>query len=123
MPQVLSEMHICVALTYVRGEADDFSGGGGVSNALLEQMAAGRIIVAWDNAAFRQVLDERSAFLAPQGDREALLDALTQIHADPRAAEEKARTAAEIARGYSFESHLDRFASAAGRWLPAVKAE
>jgi glycosyltransferase involved in cell wall biosynthesis len=125
MPQALSEMQICVALTYVRGMHDDFSGGGGVSNALLEQMAAGRIIVAWDNAAFRQVLDERSAFLVDQGNCEALLDALMQIHNDPRAAEERARNAAEIAGGYSFESHLDQFASAAGQWLPAsaIKAE
>jgi glycosyltransferase involved in cell wall biosynthesis len=125
MPQALSEMHICVALTYVRGEGDDFSGGGGVSNALLEQMASGRIIVAWDNAAFRQVLDEQSAFLVPQGDRRALLDALIQIHEDPRAAEERSRKAAEVAEQYSFESHLDLFASAADRWLSpgGVKAE
>ena len=117
MPQLLSQMQACVALTYVRSGDEKFSGGAGVSNALLEQMAAGRIIVAWDNAAFRQVLDERSAFLVRQGDRHALMAALTHIRANPHAAEARAAEAAEVAENYGFDRHLELFADAAAPWL------
>lgn len=122
MPKVLEQMNACVALTYVRGTTDRFSGGAGVSNALLEQMAASRVILAWDNAAFRQVLDESSAYLIRQGDQLALLDALCRIHSDPAEARERAASAAAVAEGYSFDRHMDRFAAAAAKWLTAVKA-
>jgi glycosyltransferase involved in cell wall biosynthesis len=125
MPGLLSEMHVCVALTYVRNSGDRFSGGAGVSNALLEQMAAGRVILAWDNAAFRQLLDDSSAYLIPQGDEAALLDALIQIHSDPTSANARAAKAADMAEDYSFDRHLDRFTSAAREWLTEdeIKAE
>jgi glycosyltransferase involved in cell wall biosynthesis len=125
MPALLSQMHVCVALTYVRGGDDRSSGGAGVSNALLEQMAAVRIIVAWDNAAFRQVLDDDTAYLVRQGDRAALLDALRAIHSEPAAARARSAKAARVAEDYGFDRHMDRFASAAARWLTAnaVKPE
>lgn len=122
MPRLLSKMHACVALTYVRGSGDRFSGGAGVSNALLEQMAASRVMIAWDNAAFRQVLDESSAYLIQQGDQAALLDALERMHSNPAEAKEYAANAAVVAQGYSFDQHLDRFQSAAAKWLTAAKA-
>ena len=125
MPALLSQMHVCVALTHVRSGADRFSGGSGVSNALLEQMAAKRIIVAWDNPAFRQVVDESSAYLVRQGDRAALLEALVRIHAQPVEARARAERAARLAERYSFDSHMDQFASAAAQWVRTneVKAE
>ena len=125
MPALLSQMHVCVALTHVRSGADRFSGGSGVSNALLEQMAAKRIIVAWDNPAFRQVVDESSAYLVRQGDRAALLEALVRIHAQPVEARARAERAAQLAERYSFDSHMDQFASAAAQWVRTneVKAE
>jgi glycosyltransferase involved in cell wall biosynthesis len=119
MPRVLSRSDACVALTYVRTGTDRFSGGAGVSNALLEQMAAGRLIIAWDNVAFRQVLDEDSAFLVPQGDREAILDALIKIRASPEIAERRAVRAAKVAEQYSFDRHLALFVQAAAKWMPA----
>jgi glycosyltransferase involved in cell wall biosynthesis len=117
MPQLLSQMQACVALTYVRSKDEKFSGGSGLSNALLEQMAAGRVIVAWDNAAFRQVLDERSAFFVRQGDRKALLDALIQIRANPSAAAARAANGAAVAENYGFDYHLGLFEDAAAQWL------
>lgn len=125
IPALLSQMHVCVALTYVRRGGDRSSGGAGISNALLEQMAAGRIIVAWDNVAFRQVLDDDSAYLVRQGERAGLLEALRAIHSEPAAARARAAKAAKVAEGYGFDRHMDRFASAAAHWLPAnaVKAE
>jgi glycosyltransferase involved in cell wall biosynthesis len=121
MPAVLSRIHACVALTYVRGNTDRFSGGAGVSNALLEQMAAGRVIVAWDNAAFNQVLDDNCAFLVPQGDREAILAALVKMRASPSLAETRAARAAEIAENFSLDRHIARFSELAGTWLEGAE--
>jgi glycosyltransferase involved in cell wall biosynthesis len=125
MPNALSAMPVCVALTYVRSGNEHFSGGAGVSHGLLEQMAAGRVIVAWDNAAFRQVLCDDSAIFVRQGDREALLNALIEIRADPASAERRAANAARVAEDYGFERHFNRFESAAAQWLlpGAVKPE
>ena len=81
-------------------------------------MAAGRVLLCWDNPAYRQVLDEKSAYLVKQGDASALIDALRQIASDPDEASARARRAAGLARGYGFEAHMDLFAEAAARWLP-----
>ena len=114
----LQDMDVCVALTFAGSDLGSGSGGAGVSNSLLEQMAAGRVLVCWDNPAYRQVLDEKSAYLVKQGDASALIDALRQIASDPDEASARARRAAELARGYGFEAHMDLFAEAAARWLP-----
>lgn len=43
------------------------SGGGGLSMALLEAMAAGKVIVAWDSPVYRQILKHNhSAFLVEE---------------------------------------------------------
>ena len=50
LPDLVAGMHACVALTWARENV----GGGGTSNALMEQMAAGKTILAWDNVIFRR---------------------------------------------------------------------
>jgi glycosyltransferase involved in cell wall biosynthesis len=62
VPSVLELVDVVVALTF----AMDHLGGGGVSNALIEQMAAGKMIIAWDNKIFRKVLSEESAILVKE---------------------------------------------------------
>lgn len=109
LPVMLRGFDACVALT--RKSAD--GGGGGVSNALLEQMAAGRIILAWDNEIFRQLLDDTNAYLVPQGDVAAMEQALRSIVANPDEARAKALKAQETAKGYSFEAHIEKFVAAA----------
>lgn len=66
----------------------------GMSNALLEACAWGRIVVASDIAPNRAVLGDDYPLLFPSGDREALADALTRAFEDP-----EARAAATAAIG------------------------
>ncbi|MBN8224803.1 MAG: glycosyltransferase family 4 protein [Xanthomonadales bacterium] len=107
---VVADVDVCVALTLSSADL----GGGGISNALLEQMAAQRIIVAWDNDIFLQVLDGRSAYLVPQGDARTLADTLFHIANHRNEALEKATNARSLAQDFSIEAHVDRFFSIIG---------
>jgi glycosyltransferase involved in cell wall biosynthesis len=95
----------CVALTV----SSPRLGGGGVSNALVEQMAAGRILFAWDNDIFRQVLDASSAYLVPQGDAPALAGAMLRAACARGEALQRADGARRLSRRYSIETHVDAF--------------
>ena len=117
LPETMRAMDACVALGFVGVDKNGRGGGSGVSNAVLEQMAAGRIMLCWDNAAYRQVLDEDSCYFAPQGDVMALSATLDQIAQNTSTALRKADGAARRARDYSFDAHLDRFMAAVKRWL------
>lgn len=105
VPDILKEMDCCVALTYLT----DFLGGGGVSNALIEQMAAGKIIVCWDNNIFRKVLNEESAFFVPQGDSDALAETFIGIRNDKLTANNKAIQAKYLSKNYSIQEHVNSF--------------
>jgi glycosyltransferase involved in cell wall biosynthesis len=123
LPAALRDIDACVALTFVQSAGSELSGGAGVSNALLEQIAAGRLIICWDNAAFRQVLDSQSAFLVPQGDEVALRAAFEEIANAPNEALWRAECAASLADQYSFTAHLDKFAALANKLAPHLFAE
>jgi glycosyltransferase involved in cell wall biosynthesis len=118
VPKFLEDMDVCVALTFAGTDLKKGSGGAGVSNSLLEQMAAGRILLCWDNPAYRQVLDEKSAYLVKQGDPLAISGALKEVAGDLAEASSRAQRAAELARDSGFEAHMDLFAEAAAPWLP-----
>jgi glycosyltransferase involved in cell wall biosynthesis len=118
VPAFLEDMDICVALTFAGYDLGGGSGGAGVSNSLLEQMAAGRVLLCWENPAYRQVLDEKSAYLVKQGDASAIGETLMKIANDPGEASARAQRAAELARGYGFEAHMELFAEAVALWLP-----
>ena len=117
VPDFLRNMDVCVALTFAGSDLARGSGGAGVSNSLLEQMGAGRVLVCWDNPAFRQVLDDQSAYLVHQGDVVALREAFARIVDDPEGAASRARKAEALAQNYSLEAHMNLFAAAADRWL------
>jgi glycosyltransferase involved in cell wall biosynthesis len=117
VPKFLEDMDICVALTFAGADLKEGSGGAGVSNSLLEQMAAGRILLCWDNPGYRQVLDEGSAYFIKQGDVSAISGALKLIASDLAGASARAQRAAVLARGYGFEAHMSLFAEAAAAWL------
>lgn len=102
---IVRESDACVALTL----SSPTLGGGGVSNALIEQMAAGRILFAWDNDIFRQVLDPTMAYLVPQGDARALADAFLRVARHRGEALERAARAREKAAGYAIDAHVGRF--------------
>lgn len=102
---IVRDSDACVALTL----SSPGLGGGGVSNALVEQMAAGRILIAWDNDIFRQVLDSSTAYLVPQGDARALADAFLLVARHRLEALARAARAREKSAEYAIDAHVDRF--------------
>ena len=118
VPGFLREMDICVALTFAGSDLGGGSGGAGVSNSLLEQMAAGRVLLCWDNPGYRQVLDEKSAYFIKQGDVSSIREALANIASNLEDASARAQCAAELAHAYGFEAHMNLFATAVEHWLP-----
>jgi glycosyltransferase involved in cell wall biosynthesis len=105
MPDFLERMDVCVALT----RSSSSGGGAGISNALLEQMASGAVIVAWDSAIFRQVVDASEAYLVPEGDRRALADALVRIGEHPADAIQKAAQAQQKMRDFDIKERVREF--------------
>ncbi|MFL9557507.1 glycosyltransferase [Acinetobacter baumannii] len=75
MPSFLRNINVSVALTFSTASM----GGGGLSNALLEQMCSGNLIVAWDNPIFRQILNEDCSILVEQGNELKLVDTFAKI--------------------------------------------
>ncbi len=72
---------------------------------VLEAMARGLPIIATTTQGPREVLDATCAMLVPPGDSEALAQALMQCLAQPEAARDRARRAAEYFRSrYAAES-------------------
>lgn len=91
------------------------SGGGGVSNALLEMMAAGKAIVAWDNPTYSQVLTHGvSGHLVKDRDSTALGRGILCLVGDSEYSELLAKRAQEIARGYDWPIIADRFLEVIG---------
>jgi glycosyltransferase involved in cell wall biosynthesis len=117
IPSTLAGMDVCVALTFVRQGGAEKSGGSGVSNALLEQMAAGRVCICWDNAAFRQVLDDDSAYFVEQGTVDALEAVMIEISENPEEARRRAANAASLAERYGIDGHMSQFGAATRAWL------
>lgn len=111
VPAALGSCGVLVQLTRSLGG----EGAGGVSHSLLEALAAGRLVVAWDSPVYRQVLDERSGVLVPEGDVGAIEALVRRCLAEPAfAAElsERAQRGAELARDYSCERHVEGFLAA-----------
>lgn len=101
----LSQMDVCVAFTFASSER----GGGGTSNAMMEQLAAGRLLLAWDNVIFRQWLDQDTAFLVPQGDVPAAVAALAAIATDPAVARARAAAGQAVVADFDVPTMMRRF--------------
>jgi glycosyltransferase involved in cell wall biosynthesis len=112
MPEVLARMDVCVALGFVGS-----NGGSGISNAVIEQMAGGRLLLCWDNVAYRQILGDESALFVPQGDVRALVEALVGILRHSADARRRAAQGLLASCSYSFDMHMDRFEAVARPWL------
>jgi glycosyltransferase involved in cell wall biosynthesis len=106
----LSSVDVCVALTYSSNDL----GGGGTSNALLEQMAANKIIVAWDNNIFRQLLNPKRAYLCKQYSVEGLLNALEDIRKKPELAINKSIEAKNFISKFKLSVQLEKFCDVVG---------
>lgn len=105
LPFFLNKIDVCVALTF----ASDKGGGGGTSNAMLEQMAASRIMLAWDNIIFRQYLDEDNAYLVDQYNIKGLEEAILLIKNDIKLARTKSVKAHETIIPYTYFKNVYNF--------------
>ncbi len=115
LPEFLKQIHICVALTYVSEKL----GGAGLSNALIEQMAAEKVIVAWNNNAFNQILDESCAFQVTQYNIDNLVEVLKTIYNAQEEALNRASVAKEIIKPYTMEAHVKKFLKVLEVYEPA----
>lgn len=106
----LGGIDVCVALTYASSEG----GGGGTSNAMMEQMAAGRVMLAWKNRIFSQYLDETNAYLAEQYSVEGLEQALYKLLDDRSEALAKSEKGKETIYPYSYALNVSKFKEALG---------
>ena len=105
LPLALRDVDVCVALTFSSLTA----GGGGTSNAMMEQLASGRVMLAWDNAIFRQWLHQDNAYLVPQGDVDGLEAALRSIADDPEEARRRATNGVATVVDYGVDAMMRRF--------------
>ena len=81
--------------------------GWGISN--LEAAACGTATVASDSPGLREsVVHERTGFLVPHGDVDAVAARLAQILGDPQLRDRLGRQAREFAAGYSWDAAADR---------------
>lgn len=113
LPRLLRTVDVCVAFTFASAER----GGGGTSNAMMEQLAAGRVLLAWDNVIFRQWLDETNAFLVPQGNLEGALAALRGIAADHDGALQRAAAGTAAVKQFDVAAMMSRFDALLGSAL------
>ena len=100
----LSTVYCGVNLTYEHNS----SGSAGVSNGLLEQMLAGKVLICWDNFIFRQVLDEKSAIFVKENCSRDLADAF-YIIATNRQLKHLGNESKKIAHKFSIENHVKKF--------------
>ena len=85
----------------------------GMSNAMLEAMAAGLPVIASRVGAAEELIDESRGILIDAGDRHALRDAICELAADPTRREQLGANArAYAARHFSIDSVLDRIEAA-----------
>ncbi len=110
LPQFLQDIDVCVALTYASSEG----GGGGTSNAMMEQMAAGRVMLAWNNRIFSQYLNEKNAYLTDQFSVEGLENELYNIFKDKQLAKSKAENGKKTMLPYSYAVNVAKFKKSIG---------
>lgn len=86
------------------------SGGGGMSNAMLEAMACGKIILAWDTPIYRQLVENGvSAFLIEQDNHRQLAETLLYIMDNESKLKEVGKNAQEIAKQFDWDHITDKF--------------
>ena len=83
---------------------------GGLSHSLLECMASGKIIIAWDNNIHNQICDEKNAILIKDGSLQSLISSYKELE-KKMLIKDKALNAREKASQYTVEKHVDKFIS------------
>lgn len=104
MEDYLKSIHIGVHLNLSKT-----TGGSGISNSLLEQMAAGKIILTWNNSIFTQILDKENSYMCDEGDCECLNENLIHILNNKNDAYKKALLSYEKSKDFSLNAHIKLF--------------
>ncbi len=96
--------------------------GGGQSMALLEAMASGKPIVAWDNAYYTQLLTHReNALLVPEHDPRALADAIVELIQNADLRERIGSIARRNALAYDWSEVVSDFNKYMGKYTESDK--
>ena len=84
--------------------------GGGFSMSLLEAMAGGKPIIAWDNSIYNQILVHRkNALLVPEDDPRALAEAIKLLLSEQDLASNIAEAAKEVAEAFDWPEVVKDF--------------
>lgn len=104
MPGYLSTIDAGVNLTYSKA-----SGGGGVSNAMLELIGAGRLVIAWDSPIYKQVLNDQQALFVDESNVAELANSFARAEADPIEMRRRIKCSSQVLSCYSLENHVQHF--------------
>ena len=96
-------------------------GGGGISLASVESMAAGCAVIAWDSEQYRQVIKHGYAgYLVPMRDVEELGKGLAELLSNKELVQKLGENAFEEAKKYDFDLLVNKFESIIGGLYEAV---
>ncbi|MCE5322974.1 glycosyltransferase family 4 protein [bacterium] len=96
----LQQIDVCVAV----------SGGGGVSNAAIEMMAAGKAIVAWNNMTYSQLLEhDQTGCLVDEWNSQSLAAGIETLLDDPCRAGRLGKNAQTKAADYDWSKIASAF--------------
>ncbi|TDM32445.1 glycosyltransferase [Macrococcoides canis] len=83
---------------------------GGISHSLLEAMAMGKIIIAWDNRVHNQVLNSSNSILIQEGSSKCLENAIMDVVKNPEKYFVIMQQAYHDSKKYSIKNHMKKFA-------------
>lgn len=107
IPDFLENVTAAVCLTY--SGLTSALGGGGVSNGLIEIIAAGRVPICWNTLTFTQVVDKNSAILVDEGDSAGLSKVYKDILHERYDILSFSKCARDISKKYSIEKSVEDF--------------
>lgn len=85
--------------------SNPYTGGGGMSMATLESMAAGKPIIAWDNNTYQQLINNNeTGILVPPGNIQALGERIAYLLNNKELAEKMGKNAQLDAKQYDFDT-------------------
>nr|MBI1230098.1 glycosyltransferase [Cytophagales bacterium] len=105
IPNYMGSIDCGVALTSAKT-----IGGGGLSHGYLELLAAGRIVLVWDNPIYRQIDCQDAVILIEEGDIRAMAASYLDILTNRKLYEVKAENAIRLADSFSIQNHFCSFA-------------
>lgn len=105
IPKYMGSIDCGVALTSAKT-----IGGGGLSHGYLELLAAGRIVLVWDNPIYRQIDCQDAVILIEEGDVRAMAASYLDILTNRKLYEVKAENAINLADSFSIQNHFSSFA-------------